>query len=67
MSDLTCDRCHRSLPNATPPANPFTAGYYLIGFLWSQFADPGEHVVCDRCMHADPRYIRTYGTGTRAR
>jgi hypothetical protein len=61
LSDLdpNCDRCKRDIKDfRQPDAGGMTAGYY---YRWFDFTDPGEEVVCDECMWADPRYIAVYG------
>ena len=68
--DMTCDRCKKTFDGdkvETPEiaaAAYFTCGYYEVGpsaKAWGQFANPGENIVCDACMFADPRYIAVYG------
>ncbi len=57
---VTCDRCGKTVEglrteNATGGFYDTSAGY------WAMLANPGESVVCDPCMWADPRYIEHYG------
>jgi hypothetical protein len=57
--DPNCDRCKEVIKDFhQPTAGGMTAGYY---YRWYDFMDPGEEVVCDACMWADPRYIAAYG------
>lgn len=58
---VTCDRCGREIEGweETDPIG-MTAGYYNVETGWPQFANPGEKVVCDQCMWADPRYQAVY-------
>jgi hypothetical protein len=56
---ICCDRCKQEIVGARPPdPDGMTAGYY-VG--WKEQMDPGEHIICDACMWADPRYIAIYG------
>jgi hypothetical protein len=60
-ADLRCDRCTQRIDGIQGPG--YTGGYYDVRLpsIWSQFARPDEHFVCDACMWADPRYIAVYG------
>lgn len=66
---VTCDRCKQQIDGIREPADPATGfvgatgGFYETGNPegWGKYADPGERIVCDACMHADPRYIAVYG------
>ena len=55
-----CDRCGKGSYEADikEEEESITAGYYRG---WTEFTNPGELIVCDACMHADPRYIAVYG------
>lgn len=55
---VLCDRCHQAVEGWLPDATGMSAGVY-VG--WPDQMNPGEYVVCDRCMWADPRYIAIYG------
>jgi hypothetical protein len=71
MSDITviCDRCGKTVKGLHTPADTAkgipggTSGYYTVDLPshWVLYADPGEKVICDDCMWADPRYIAVYG------
>jgi hypothetical protein len=62
---ITCDRCHKEQPNASIE-QLFSCGVYVVqpGSAWAEYGNPGENIVCDACMWADPRYIKTHGTIT---
>lgn len=40
-----------------------TGGFYRItkGDYWEKFAKPNEKIICDNCMHSDPKWIAVYG------
>ena len=58
---IVCDRCRQVLPKADR-TEIWTIGFYdTTSHDWARFANPGETVVCDACMWADPRYIAVYG------
>lgn len=52
-----CDRCHSAVEGFMPDAIGMSGGVY-VG--WTQYMDPGEHVVCDHCMWADERFLAVY-------
>jgi hypothetical protein len=59
-----CDRCHQEFDGSR--TEDMTAGFYDVSPTdspagWDKFADPGEKIVCDRCMWTDPRYVGVYG------
>lgn len=58
---VVCSRCREKVADARPPEHGFTIGYYILEGYWSQFANIGEEILCDRCMWADDRYIKIYG------
>lgn len=64
---VTCDRCKRRVDGyyqrGRDGVSGATGGYYETSQAepWGRFANPGEEVVCDECMLADPRYIAAYG------
>lgn len=60
--DIRCDRCGRVVPGALVE-DAFSAGVYVVslGSSWHEFARPGEVIVCEACMFADPRYVAVYG------
>lgn len=70
MTDVivVCDRCGKTVhgihiePSERDPIGG-TSGYYNTAPLspWANFANPGENILCDDCMFADPRYIAVYG------
>jgi len=57
---VKCDRC--SVPAKGLESAEGTSGFYRadIGTPWSKYAQPGEHVICDACMWADPEYQKDY-------
>lgn len=59
--EIECDRCHQKVMGQIDDTS--SAGVYVVeeGWCWSKFARPGERIVCDSCMWADPRYIKIYG------
>lgn len=58
-----CDRCHKPVVNFEPAKGGMTTGYYNVGegSPWARYANPGERMICDACMWADPTYIVDYG------
>ena len=62
MTDiLICDRCGKDVPEAFI-AETVSGGIYDVSSgYWSNYANPGERLVCDACMHADQRYRAIYG------
>jgi hypothetical protein len=63
---VTCDRCGAEIDGLR--GQFATAGFYDTAgqSWWSRFARPGENVVCDDCMWADPGYRAEYGVHTDA-
>lgn len=55
-----CSRCDQPIADFKPPADGFTAGYYVAA-AWPKYANAGEVLICDKCMWADPVYILDYG------
>lgn len=53
-----CDRCHKAVEGFLADAGGMSAGVY-VG--WKEMMQPGEHVICDRCMWTDSRYVAVYG------
>ena len=58
---VTCDRCGE-LVDGLEIEGQGTAGFYRTGpgSFWQRYANPGELIICDGCMHANPRYIADY-------
>lgn len=57
---MLCNRCQKPFMGSNFLG--VTCGYYDTHCgEWAKFANPGEKVVCDGCMHSDPRYIAVYG------
>ena len=55
-----CDRCGKVV-NGFKITGYATAGYYNVeNKYWSQYANPGEKIVCDDCMMEDERYLAVY-------
>lgn len=64
MSPVTavCDRCHRTVEGFESP-NAVIGFYRMADYgPWSRFARPGETLVCNDCMWADPGYSALYQT-----
>lgn len=70
MTDFhgVCDRCGKQIEGMWEPktdtAPGFTAGWYRVdedGVGWGRYTNPGERIICDACMWADPRYREVYG------
>lgn len=63
MSSVTvqCDRCEDWVEGVESIF--MTGGYYNTGpnSYWNRFANENELVVCDPCMHKEPRYLEVYG------
>ena len=51
-----CSRCDRFV--FLPPAS---ATFDVTSLYWSQFANPGETLLCAACLYADYRYIAVWG------
>jgi len=51
-----CSRCNQFV---FPPPSPAT--FDLTTLYWSQFASPGELLLCASCLYADYRYIAVWG------
>lgn len=58
---VKCDRCHQQIDGMR--TDGLTAGFYEVehGQGFGKYTNPGERIICDRCMHTDPRYIADYG------
>ena len=58
---VVCDRCHNTVEGYEISGSG-TGGFYRTEDPrgWGRFANPGEKVVCDVCMQADPRYQAEY-------
>lgn len=67
---ITCDRCKKQIEGIkdsffdqeTNKTYEYTGGYYEIepNGYWGQFANEGETLICDACMHGDERYKKVY-------
>lgn len=58
---ITCDRCGKVVHGGIDETLGITAGFYDVsGTAWGQYARWEEERVCDDCMHADPKYKKTY-------
>lgn len=60
-----CDRCQQKFEGSR--TEDATAGFYDVTPTdspagWDKFANPGERIVCDRCMWTDQRYVAAHGT-----
>ncbi len=68
MKEITviCDRCDKNVEGIIEKCpdtdGAITSGYYVVaeGSAWHEYARWGEEIVCDECMHADPKYIKIY-------
>jgi len=62
---ITCDRCGKivegTLEGTQAMDNIITEGYYIVNEgNWKEFGRWEEEVVCDDCMHSDPKYKKIY-------
>ena len=61
---VNCDRCKKPIQDASiveaVPGVAFTCGYYNLEGYWKKYANEGETVICDTCMHLDPKYQEDY-------
>lgn len=58
--EVTCDRCGKRVRGLRYARG--TSGFYVLRGAWSQFSRvPGEGVLCEPCMQADPHYQATCG------
>lgn len=58
--EVTCDRCKKTVAGLW--TDFATSGFYQCAAgHWSNLVNPGESIICDECMHADPRYLAVYG------
>lgn len=60
---IHCDRCHRKVEGWIDEDGTSYGVYVVDHGDWAKFAEGHEIVLCDRCMHCDPRYIAVYGPG----
>jgi hypothetical protein len=62
---MVCSRCLAKIDGekiTLPHGAEVTLGYYEVAAgYWHKFAEPGEVLLCDACMWADPRYQTIYG------
>lgn len=58
VGKVWCDRCHTAVEGFLPDEGGMSAGVY-VG--WAPQMNPGEWIICDRCMWQDHRYIGVYG------
>lgn len=57
---VVCNRCDKTVEGLRSELG--TSGFYNTeNTIWTQFANPDEKIVCDICMHLDPRYTAVYG------
>lgn len=60
---IECDRCGVEV-NGTVLIDGddivCTGGFYDVVNGWTEYAEPGEMIVCDKCMHSDPKYKEIY-------
>ena len=57
--DATCDRCGAHVLGYRQDA--LTAGFYDVTHpRWRVFAQPGEYVLCARCLETDSFYMASY-------
>lgn len=56
---FTCSRC--GVTAIGHEDEHATAGFYRVdGDTWGRYARPGESVLCEPCMWADPAYVQVY-------
>jgi hypothetical protein len=60
IDHVFCNRCFAKFPKSQ---SPMTAGYYDCSgdSYWANFVNPGEEIVCDKCMWATKSYQAIYG------
>ncbi len=54
----SCDRCHKEVIGLITDYG--NKGYYRRNAMWGEFMSPDENVLCDECMHNDPRYKQQF-------
>lgn len=65
---IICDRCGATVEGIRSSFEyegriiNTTGGFYDLTLGWERFAKPGEKVICDKCMWADPEYGKEYAT-----
>ncbi len=58
--EFTCDRCGETKEGMSSLPE-WTAGFYALDDLgWAKYANEGEEILCDACMHSDERYLADY-------
>ena len=65
---VVCDRCCCTVVDGCETIEDghivATGGYYKRAG-WAAYMDYTESIICDICMHSDPRYQKVYGPGAR--
>ena len=57
--DIQCSRCHRAIDGYELDGG--TAGFVRLSSRhWSKYGRPGEVILCDPCLMADPSYREDY-------
>lgn len=57
---VICSRCGATVEGLWD--EDLTAGFYDVSAgPWAAYARPGETILCDACMHANPGYQEVYG------
>ena len=62
---INCDRCGKVVSGkigiCPTSGDVITKGYYIVSDgNWSEFARWEEEIICDDCMHIDPKYLEIY-------
>jgi hypothetical protein len=62
-NEFICDRCKKEIDGFHDIILGMTAGYYNLdeGSCWQLYARGDEKIICDECMHKDPKYKKLYG------
>jgi hypothetical protein len=57
---IKCDRCKKQVEGIIFDSG-ITAGFYDVAGGWATYGRKNESIVCDSCMHKDPKYRKVYG------
>lgn len=59
VREYKCDRCKSTFVGEE--CCGVTCGFYYVDSgPWVKFGKNNEKIVCDACIHSDPRYIAEY-------
>ena len=59
LVDVICDRCGRTV-HGLEVKGYGTGGFYRAGGDWEKYMREGEEIICDDCMHHEPKYRAAY-------